>query len=141
MKYTEHDQMAFDFLRDAGTTIIIQRDTIVDRFPGDTCRTGWRWKYQVCLQRGFRRYIFPFYDSVRNYQTGKKPTAYDILSYIERFPVPDTIEDFASQYGLVCNNVARYKLIERIWKDCRDQYQRLRDLFGDRLMAELQEIF
>lgn len=137
---TEYDIQAAEFLKHAETKITISRIGEVKGFPFDSRDTMWRYKYQITLTRKKNQYRFTFYDSFHNWRNNKRPSRYDVLASLEKYEVPDTVEEFALEYGYMIEDDREYKRVKHIWLACKKQYERLYDLFGADLMSELQEI-
>ena len=125
----EYEQQATNFLTLANATIQIHRNGIIDHFPNDNNpRTrGNRYRYRVTLRRAGKSYTFNFYDSIANYQRDERPTSYDILAclYTDDYSLA-SVEDFAR--------------VRRIYNACKNQYEKLFDLFGESLLMDLAEI-
>lgn len=136
----EYEQSAKDFLNRANAKMKICRCGVVDHFPGDDTATGYRYKYNVRIDRNGKSYSFPFYDSVNNYRKNERPTAYDILACVEKYEIYGDIWDFASGYGYEIHDKKTYSKVNRIYNACKIQYNKLLRLFGAEFMEELQEI-
>ena len=138
----EYEKQAREFLRRAAASVTICRAEIVDRFPNADSVTGYRWKYRVTIRRGGRSWTFPFYDSIHNYQTDKRPRPYDILACLQKYPVSADVWDFAEEYGYTIDSRESFKRVERIHTACEKEYNNVLRIFGNdpALLAELQEI-
>ena len=136
---SEYTQRANKFLDDTDTHIYFRMSGIVDGFPfsDDTMKHN---KYTVTLKREGKKYSFPFYDSYHNYLNHKKPTPYDVLACLQSYPVDDNMWNFANEFGYEINSEETYNKVKEIWKNCREQYESLLDLFGPELMEKLGEI-
>lgn len=133
MKYmTEYDIQANNFLATTGTTLEITRIEIVDKWM------GWRWKYYCKLRQKNKTYSFPFYDSIANYENGKRPTKYDVLACLDTYDYINGIEEFAQEFGY--NLEDNYKETEKIYKACMKQSEKLHGLFTDEELEMLSEI-
>lgn len=132
----EYEMNALEFLKKAETKMTISRIGEVRGFPG-TDDVNWRYKYQVTMTRHGKQYRFTFYDSHNNWRENKRPSRYSVLACVEKYPIPESLEDFMSEYGYpVCDA----KRVGRIHQACKKQYGRLLDLFGEELMKDLREI-
>ena len=138
---SEYQQEALDFLMDSGTEMKIKFVEVVDGFPNDPDDTHPRKKYMVTMTRGSKGFSTPFYDSTYNYIKGLRPTEYDVLACLEKYEVPDTLEDFASEFGYDISEPGDRMRIRKIWQACRTQYEKLVEFFGDEWMPRLQEIY
>lgn len=136
----EYEMRAIEFLKKAGTKITISRTGEVKGFPFDENDDLWHYRYQVTLTRASKQYRFTFYDSHNNWRNNKRPGRYDVLATVEKYEPPYGIEQFALEYGYDMDTPAQRKRAKQVYEACWNQYNRLRDLFGDELMAELQEI-
>ena len=136
---TEYELQADEFLKKAETKMTISRTGEVKGFPFDEHDRMWHYKYQVTLTRHHKQYRFTFYDSFYNWNMNKRPTRYDVLASVEKY-CPDTLEDFADEYGCPIDDPKDYKRTKKTFEACRKQYERLLDLFGEELMNDLCEI-
>ena len=134
---TEYDMQANNFLVATGTTLEITRTEIVCVELVNRWRAH-RWKYYCKLRRGNKTYSFPFYDSVANYEEGKRPTKYDVLACLDTYDYINGIEDFALEFGY--NLYDNYKETEKIYKACMKQSEKLHGLFTDEELEMLSEI-
>ena len=137
---SEYEIQANEFLKKAETKMHISRSGEVQGFPFEKNGTMWHYKYLITLSRKGKQYRFTFYDSFNNWHKNLRPTRYDVLATVEKYEVPDTVEEFATEFGYSIDDPCDYKLVKKIWEGCRKQYERLLDLFGDELMEELREI-
>lgn len=136
---SEYQRQAVDFLRKAGATITFERDSVVYGFPFDDHDRLPHWKWIVTLRRGNKKYVFPFFDSYQSYKDKKQPTRYDILACLQKDDVGE-MADFVEEYGYVIKDRKSFLRVENIWRECKDQYQKLLDLFGEELLDELRKI-
>ena len=118
----------------------IEQIAVVDRFPGDNKATGNRYKYRITIKRNGKSYQFPFYDSINNYITNKRPNKYDVLLCIEKYEIYGDVWDFAEEYGYNISDHESYNNVQRIYNACKTQYNKLLRLFGEDGMNDLQEI-
>ena len=137
---TEYDMQAVEFLKKTGTKMTISRTGEVKGFPFDYDRL-WHYRYQITMTRCRRQYRFTFYDSFHNWQENKRPSRYDVLACVQKYPVPDTVEDFAAEFGYHIDDPKERKRVKTIRQKCQEQYERLLDLFGEDLMKDLREIW
>lgn len=126
---SEYIQQAEEFLKRTGTVIKIRKKGVVEGFLFDNDKLP-HIKYSVTLQRGLKRYSFPFYDSYYNYKENKEPSVYDILASLQCYPIEENIDDFVNEFGYKINNAADYNRVQRTWHNCRLQYNKLVNLFG-----------
>ena len=137
---SDYEMQAVEFLKKAGAQMTISRTDEVHGFPFDKNDTLWHYKYQITLTRQRKQYRFTFYDCFNNWLNNKRPTRYDVLASVEKYAPPAGVENFAREYGYEIDTPEELRRIKKIYEACDKQYNRLRDLFGDELMAELQEI-
>lgn len=139
---TEYEKSAKDFLKKCGVSSRIRLIGSVKGFPFDEKDRYWHNKYRVTLTRGSagKTYSFLFYDSARNYSTGERPTRYDVLACLEKYEVENDVWDFAREFGYDIHDKESYNRVCKIQKACMKQYEKLRWLFTEKEMAELQEI-
>jgi len=137
---TEYQRQAEDFLARSGTTMKITRDGDVRGFPFDKSDHHMHEKYLISMRRGCRSYEFPFYDCAANFHTNKRPTAYDVLSCLEKYEVPSDDWDFAHEFGYDIHDKESFNRVSKIRKACEEQYAALYLMFGDQWMEELRQI-
>lgn len=133
---------AVEFLRKSGTDCEIKEVRVVFGFPWETEKDNRHphVKYAVVLRREKKTYDFPFYDSTWNFQHNQRPTCYDVLACLQKYPVEADVWDFAREFGYEIRDRKSYNRVLKIHQECIDQYEALLDLFGPDLMAELEEI-
>lgn len=141
---SEYINEAKTFLSETGTKMSIVFDSVVTDKEigwGSNGRNMEHNKYIVTLARNNKSYSFPFYDSYQNYLNGERPTSYDILACLQKYDVED-LECFVSEFGYEVHSIADAKRVEKIWKSCKTQYQKLLRLFDNdySIMEKLQEI-
>ena len=136
---SEYEVQALNFLAKAEAHMTISRSGEVKGFPFDEHDRLWHYKYLICLTRNHKQYRFTFYDCHNNWKYNKRPTKYDVLSCVEKYD-PGDFDWFIREYGYEIESPQDEKRAMKIWKSCIKQYERLLDLFGEELMAELQEI-
>ncbi len=139
----EYERQATEFLTLANATIQIHRNGVVDHFPNENDRRtrGNRYRYRVTLRRADKSYIFNFYDSIANYQRNERPTPYDVLAclYTDDYCL-GSVKDFADEYGYNTDTPEDFARVRRIYNACKNQYEKLLDLFGESLLMDLAEI-
>lgn len=138
---SEYDQKADDFLRESGTEMTIEYDSIVHGFPfenNDADKLDHK-KYNITLTRGQRVFKFPFYDSNYNYQNNIEPRPYGVLACLQKYDVGE-MKDFIEDYGYEIKDRESFERAENAWKACKDEYQNLYELFGEEWMEKLLEI-
>ena len=101
-----------------------------------TCSHGDR--YRVTISRkGGGRLGFDFWNSVKDVQNGKEPTAYDVLACISGDVFcPETFKDFCGEYGYDKDSrkaLTTFPLVDRFAR-------RLRKFFNEAERNELGEI-
>ena len=109
---TEYEVQANDFLKKAGAKMTISRIGEVWGFPFDH-DLMWHYKYQVTLSRNGQQYRFQFYDSHQNWLNNQRPTRYDVLACVEKYEVPDSLRDFAYEYGYDFETERDYKYVKK----------------------------
>lgn len=142
---SDYEVQANEFLSKAGAKMTISRTGEVQGFPGDVPGSYssklWRYKYQVTITRNHIQYRFTFYDSHEHWRNNERPSRYSVLACCEKFPAPETTEDFAAEYGYKIDTRKEYKAVEKIRQACQKQYEQLLELFGEELMKDLREIW
>lgn len=96
--------------------------------------------YSVTISRdGKKDIIFPFGDSIYNTNKKIKPSVYDVLACLQKYPVEGDVFDFAEEFGYEINNRKSYLKTYNLYESCRDEYNKVYSIFGD-CMEELREI-
>lgn len=131
---------AQNFLRKTGTEMRITFIRTVEGFPNDPADKQTRNKYNVCLTRGDKSYDFPFYGSHADYLDGKNPTKYDILACIVKYETPEDVWEFAREFGYEIDSEESYNRVRKTAEACREQYERLCELYDGEIPEELEEI-
>ncbi len=138
---SSYQQDAVNFLVRSGTVIKIVPYGEVRGFPLDQNDRSLRTEYRVTLRRGEQTYTFPFYDSAeRHKKANKRPSAYDILACLEKYPVQSDVWEFAREFGYTINDRKSFDRVSNIRAACEDQYNKLYRLFGKEWMNELRKI-
>ena len=128
----EYELQAINFLADTNTRLEISFVEKVTKWG------GYRWKYYCKLRRGHKTYSFPFYDSIANYKSGKRPTKYDVLACLDTYDYIRNINEFADEFCYDIDN--DYKETEKIYKACMKQSEKLHGLFDDEELEMLNDI-
>ena len=86
-------------------------------------------RYRVTISReGSGRLSFDFWNSVKDVQDGKEPTAYDVLACISGdIYTPEDFAEFCSEYGYDPDSRRAYQMFKR----CDRFGKRLREFFDD----------
>lgn len=139
---------------------------IVDRFAGETKRTGCRRRYYIQLSYNGKEFRFHFYDSIYNYQNNKKlnkkDTIYAILTDSNCFESYRDCKDFLQEFGYdefelyesskIYNKNVMYSMCAesdvdtlyngiRAYNECKRTNKALKDMFTSEELEELQEEF
>jgi hypothetical protein len=157
---SEYTEQAEEFLRKHDATISIKFNRCAKYFDDDTEERN---VYDVILTRGNDSYEFQFGDSIMNTEemhrikagarfhggamlpSEKKaieeltPSAYDVLSCLEKYEPPHDTFQFAEEYGYEIHNRADFRQVDRILEKVEKEYSNISRLFGD-CMDELAEI-
>lgn len=108
---------------------------MIDERPDDLCDgCGQPWK--VCIERYGNTYHFYFSNSKAAGEN--PPTAYDILSCLQKYDV-GSIDDFVSEYGYEVHKWADVKRIEKTYEAVKNEAVTVMLLFKD-CLDELREI-
>ena len=137
---SNYEAMARNFLRKTGTEMRIIYIGAVKGFPNDPKDNMMHDKYQVVLTRGDKSYDFPFYGSHADYLDGKNPTKYDILACIVKYDTPEDVWEFAREFGYEIDSEESYNRVRKTAEACREQYERLCELYDGEIPEELEEI-
>jgi len=99
-------------------------------------------RYRITIKReGYKgrrcSLSFDFWNSLRDSQEGKEPTAYSVLACISGdYHVPDTLEEFCSDYGFDADS----RKAEQTFRRVSSFAQKMRAFFTEAEAAELVEI-
>jgi hypothetical protein len=132
---TCHKQ-ADQFLKDCGAKMSIEYDRCDTYFGGDTAP---RDIYNVVIDRNGERYSFRFGNSLRATQSGDEPTAYYILSCLQKYEPETDVWDFAHEYGYEINSRESYESVNKIHGAVCREWLAVNQLFGD-VLEQLREI-
>lgn len=140
----DYEKTAKDFLKKHNAKMTI---SFVDCKPYFTDEKVSRNVYKVRIDRNGKTMYVSFGDSLENTIRGKRPSAYDILACLQKYPVY-SFEDFCSEYGYEmyanypeeANRYGYNKESYRIFRACEKQYAQVQRLFGD-CLEELEEIW
>ena len=96
--------------------------------------------YSVTISRCDKKDItVAFGDSINNTRKKIKPSVYDVLACLQKYPVEGDVFDFAEEFGYEINNRKSYLKTYNLYESCRDEYNKVYSIFGD-CMEELREI-
>lgn len=134
----EYERMAKEFLRNTGTKMSISHITkSTSEWSRSDMTRGWL--YRVRIDRNHKSWSFNFSDSLSNYMNNERPTPYDILACIQKYPVDDDVWDFANEFGYEINDKESFKEVSKIHKAVQKEYNNVIRMFGD-CLEELQNI-
>lgn len=102
--------------------------------------------FKIKIERGRRYFTIDFYDSLANtekyipaengfFPLRGYPSAYDIITCLQKFDV-GTFANFCAEFG--CDEDSRSA--ERIYNECKRQFENMERLFTDEEIEELREI-
>lgn len=130
-KISKYEVQANDFMTKTGTTMEIK---LLGNFPYFEDETEPRDVYQITLKRRDKSYQFRFGQSINN--SGKKiqPTAYDILTCLQKYN-PGTFDNFCYDFGYDTDS----RKAEKTYFDVQKEWANVNRMFRD-AMEELQEI-
>ena len=133
---TDYEKQAEDFLKKSNTKLNITFKEYGKYFNDDKQARN---IYFFTITRNGKKYKSTFGDSINNTQNNEKPTAYDILSCVEKYEV-DTFDNFCNEYGYFpINSQKEYLNTQKIYNACKKQSEKIIDLFLD-CIDELREI-
>lgn len=135
---TEYEKHAEDFLAKTRTRVNITRTGEVQGFPG-TPDVLWRYKYLVTFTRRGKQFRVTFYDSHNNWYNNQRPSKYSILACLEKYPIPDSVEDFAWEFGYKLDTPEQMRQAKKIHAACKKEWDNVRNMFGD-VLPEMREI-
>lgn len=126
------EKQANDFLKETGAEIKIRFLKNDVYFPEDTQT---RDIYKFTISRGLSKYSGKFGASLKDTEERNTPNAYDILSCLTKYE-PESLDEFAEVYGYTKPSVAT-----RIHKAVKKEYEGLKNIFTDREMEKMADIF
>lgn len=131
---TDYQKQANDFLEQTGTTLSFKFSGHDYHFEDDKeMRDIWK----ITIKRGKKRWVVKFGQSISD--TGKQPTAYDILTCLEKYDV-GSFENFCSEFGYDLQPLSSYPKVMKIYKGVQREYQKLIDMYTEDEMELLREI-
>lgn len=139
MLAVDYDTAVEDFLKETGTTMDIEYVETVYGFPFDEKDTYPHKQYNVTLKRNGKEYSFPYYGSYYDYKNNRFPTKHEILGACELYDV-GSMKDFVEEFGYEIYDRKSFERVENIWLNCKYQYEKLLELFGEGLLEKLAEI-
>lgn len=135
---SEYDKQAQAFLEKVGIVAVI---TYLDNNP-----PAWDFDnhdhnhYSVTLRRkdgDKERFVFQFWDSITNSNSGEKPTAYDVLSCISsETTIYDGFAEFCSEFGYDQDS----RKAEQMWKVYNKTSRKLNKFFSEEELEDLRQI-
>ena len=130
----DYQQQGIDFLNATSTAMKVKFLGHRLYFNDDKqCRDV----FSITLVNKIHRFTFKFGQSI-NASTGSgdnKPTAYDVLAAITKYPT-SYFEDFCSEFGYDVDSRKAYK----IWRACEKEWLNIKLLFNEEQIEQLQEI-
>ena len=137
---TDYGKQANDFLTKFGITFNAK---FVDSSCPPFCDSNKHIhgnKYKIILSRPLtqKKISFSFWNSYNDSQSGKEPSAYDVLSCCASgINCPDNFKDFCAEFGYDVDSIKTLKT----FKLCVKQAEKLNNLFNtEAMVAELQNI-
>lgn len=137
---SEYRVQADSFMERSGTEMKIVRVGDVRGFPFDKKDKQMHTEYRVTMNRCGKSYEFPFYDCAAHYRKNKRPTSYEVLACLEKYPVEQDVWGFAKEFGYDINSKESFRNVSNIRDACDKQYKSLMNLFGKKWMEELRKI-
>ena len=131
MTTNNYEKQANDFMTKVGATMKVDYLKNDYHFDGDM---ETRDIYRITLKREGKRYSFNFGQSITNSGKDIKPTAYDILSCIQKYD-PGTFSDFCGEFGYDEDS----RKAEKVYKAVCKEWAGVERVFGD-VIEELAEI-
>ena len=129
---TDHEKQANDFLQKTGATL---KADLLGNFPYFDSDKESRDVYQITITRGGRKpWTFRFGQSIRNSDGVTKPTAYDVLSCVQRYDI-GTFDDFCSDFGYDTDS----RKAEKTYFAVQREVSECQRIFGDS-MEDLENI-
>jgi len=135
---SEYNRQAIDFLVETDTTCDIE--LIGQDFSSWNKKSKVN-KYSVTLKNKRHSYTFDFWDSIANTEKNKKAKYdfYSILACVTKY-VPDSFDEFCSDFGYEFKNETEYIKAKQTHLDCLEQVKNLKKLFTSEQFEKLSEI-
>jgi len=131
-EYNIYNIQSRNFLESTGTDIEIEYHSHDYHFEGDKDK---RDIYNVILKRGNREYAFKFGQSLADSGSGKKPSAYSILTCLVPHD-PGTFDEFCWNYGYNDDSIKALNIYNKVV----DEFKSLCTLYSDAELSMLGEI-
>lgn len=129
----EYDKQAFDFLRKFNVRLKITRPDTQEPAPWADGQSGYKYNVTMTTERG--AYMFPFWDSIANRQSGKLPTRYDVLAALMVWE--GSIDDFVAEFGYDDQPISK---VLTTYNAVIDQSLQLKHILNTKALEALQEI-
>ena len=138
-----YEAMAKEFCEKTGTEVIIKyKEKKLNPWNVEGYRKNWVHDiYRVTIKRNGEKYSFDFTQSKNGTDNGEEPTAYDILTCLQKYEV-GTFEDFCNDFGYELYNeeyTGYNRKSQRTYNAVVKEYNNVIRLFED-VIDELAEI-
>jgi hypothetical protein len=127
----DYQKQTEDFLKATGTTFKAKFKKYGKHFADDKVSRN---IYRISLKRNGKFYNFNFGQSIQNTLKNIPPTAYDVLTCLQKYDV-GSFEDFCSEFGYDIDS----RKAEKIYKAVLKEFENVDRLFSD-VMDKLAEI-
>ncbi len=130
---SDYEKLANHFLATTKSTLSIKFLKHDFHFDGDK---DTRDIYSCILKRGKLSHKIKFGQSINGSEKGEKPTAYDILSCLQKYDTGD-FENFCGDFGYDSDS----RKAEKTYNAVRKEYEALAKMYSEEelsLMAEIQ---
>lgn len=139
-----YEAMAKEFCEKTGTEVIINyKEKKLNPWNETNYRKNWVHDiYRVTIKRNGKKYSFDFTQSKNGTDNGEKPTAYDILTCLQKYEV-GTFEDFCNEFGYELYNeeyTGYNRKSQKTYNAVVKEYNNVMRLFED-VIEELIEIW
>lgn len=129
---TDYQKQAQDFLKKTGAKLSV-KFLKHDKYFDDDKES--RDIYSCTLKRGNKSYKFNFGQSINASEKGEEPTAYDILTCLQKYDVGD-FENFCGEFGYDTDS----RKAEKTYKAVEKEYKALAKIFSEKELSLMQEI-
>lgn len=134
----EYQKQAEDFLKATSTILTVTFKKYAKHFIDDKQERN---IYKVHLQNKRFGFVFDFGQSINGTKSGEVPTAYDILTCLQKYDV-GTFEDFCGVFGYPehDNTGRQNRATLKLYNAVCEEFENVSRLFTDEEIEQLQEI-
>ena len=129
----EYVKQAQDFLDVTGSKVSIRFKKYGEHFNDGVNRNI----YRVTIARGAERFAFDFGDSINNTINGIKPSAYDVLTCLNKYDYGNDVWEFACDVGFDICDKKSYNKCAKMLAAVNAEYYALCRLYPEEEYMEM----